>query len=164
MSLAAPLYRVAPVRHSVKARHNDVVTPRVRWGISTQLSHGYAECGLESDHHFNRPKLPPPALNQARKCRLPIVDTKRHNQTAAERYGRAHTARSGSVSFERGLLRFWRGWRLVGLLTNWERCGFGVFVDLLLTWNWERKKPPGGRLITSCNHLKFWLRGQDLNL
>jgi hypothetical protein len=40
-------------------------------------------------------------------------------------------------------LRFWRGRRPVGLLSNWNRCGFRAFVDLLLTWGLVMQKPRG---------------------
>ena len=51
--------------------------------------------------------------------------------------------RSAFVPIERGLLRFWRGGHPVGLLSDWNRCGFRVFVDLLLTWDAGMQKPRG---------------------
>jgi hypothetical protein len=67
---------------------------------------------------------------------LAFLDQVQDGMSSAELAG----YRSAFVPIERGYLRFWCGWHPAGLLSDWNRCGFRVFVDLLLTWILERKK------------------------
>jgi hypothetical protein len=42
------------------------------------------------------------------------------------------------------------------------RRSLRCFVDLLLTWNLDSKKPRGRRGVMHCSYWLFWLREEDL--